>query len=229
MYKLAIVCTTALAITSSSIAVAAEHPQQKIESRSNIYEVQNFDHLVGNLPGLDDELIKMHLKLYRGYVDNVNLLLKKINELETNNQARTPEFAGLKHMLGWEFDGMLLHESYFGTLGQSQPLKDKDPLMLKIQNDFGSYDNWKADFVATGLMRGIGWVVTYVDPKMGRLVNVWINEHDVGHLSGAKPLLVMDVFEHAYITQFGLERGKYVEVFFNNLNWNEVSKRFSTS
>jgi len=131
-------------------------------------------------------------------------------------------------MLGWEFDGMLLHEYYFETFGKSTLPNEEHPLMKKIKADYGSYDNWKADFVATGLMRGIGWAIAYIEPKEGRLVNVWINEHDLGHLAGGTPLLVMDVFEHAYITQYGLDRAKYIDIFFENINWDVVSKRFSS-
>lgn len=191
------------------------------------YQVKNFDHLLGKISGLDDALLKMHFKLYEGYVNNSNTVLQKLQDLSTAGQNRTPEFAGLKRILGWEFDGMLLHEYYFENLGGTKPLDANDPLYLKMKQDFGSYDLWKADFVATGLMRGIGWVVAYIEPKSGRLINEWINEHDLGHLSGGTPLLVMDVFEHAYITQFGLDRSKYIEIFFNNIDWDTVSKRFN--
>ena len=127
-------------------------------------------------------------------------------------------------MLGWEFDGMRLHEYYFDNLGGTKKALDaNDPLQQQMVADFGGYDQWKSDFVATGVIRGIGWVVTYMDPNQGRLVNVWINEHDLGHLAGATPLLVMDVFEHAYITQFGIDRPKYIEVFFNNINWDVIA------
>jgi Fe-Mn family superoxide dismutase len=191
------------------------------------YQVKNFDSLLGNVKGLDDALLKMHFKLYEGYVNNSNLVLQKLQSLTDQGQNRTPEFAGLKRILGWEFNGMLLHEYYFENLGGAKQLDSKDSLSVKIEQDFGSYDKWKADFIATGMMRGIGWVVAYVEPKSGRLINEWINEHDLGHLSGATPILVMDVFEHAYITQFALDRNKYVEVFFNNINWDVASKRFS--
>lgn len=190
------------------------------------YKAKNFDHLLGKVPGLNDDLLKMHFKLYQGYVTNTNTLLQKIYALNEKTENRTPEFAGLKHMLGWEFDGMLLHEYYFGNLGGNQPLDANSPLSTQIKSDYGSFDKWKADFVATGLMRGIGWVVAYIDPKEQRLINVWINEHDLGHLAGATPLLVMDVFEHAYITQYGLDRAKYIEVFFNNVDWKVVTQRF---
>lgn len=192
------------------------------------YEAKNFDKLLGNIKGLNDDLLKMHFKLYHGYVANANILLDKIRNLDEKGDNKSPEFAGLKRMLGWEFDGMLLHEYYFENLGGNKPLDNNDPLLTQIEADYGSYDKWKSDFVATGLMRGIGWVVLYVEPKQGRLINEWINEHDVGHLAGGTPLLIMDVFEHAYMTQYGLDRAKYIDVFFNNIDWNTVSKRFAS-
>ncbi len=192
------------------------------------YQVKNFDSLLGNVKGLDDDLLKMHFKLYEGYVNNSNLVLQKLQSLTDQGQSRTPEFAGLKRILGWEFNGMLLHEYYFENLGGTKPIDSKGPLSVKMEQDFGSYDKWKADFISTGMMRGIGWVVAYIEPKSGRLINEWIDEHDLGHLSGATPILVMDVFEHAYITQFALDRNKYVDVFFNNINWDVASKRFSS-
>lgn len=191
------------------------------------YEVKNFDHLIGNIPGLDDALLKMHFKLYEGYVNNTNTILQKLQLLSNTGQNRTPEFAALKRLIGWEFDGMLLHEYYFENLGGKTPLDANNALSAKINHDFGSYEQWKADFIATGLMRGIGWVVAYIEPKNGRLVNEWINEHDLGHLAGGTPILIMDVFEHAYITQFALDRAKYIDVFFANINWDAVSKRYA--
>jgi|688.fasta_scaffold06861_18 Fe-Mn family superoxide dismutase len=190
------------------------------------YEAKNYNHLLGKIKGLDDNLLKMHFKLYEGYVKNTNELLQKIEELDNNGENRKPVYAGIKRMLGWEFDGMLLHEYYFENLGGNTPLDKYNPLYKKIVADFGSYDKWKEDFIATGMIRGIGWVVAYIEPKQGRLINEWINEHDLGHLAGAKPLLIMDVFEHAYITQYGLDRNKYIDVFFNNINWDTVAKRY---
>ncbi|MBA3238970.1 MAG: superoxide dismutase [Parachlamydiaceae bacterium] len=212
----------------ASVTEAADpRPHSPQEIRQNTYEAKNYDALIGKVKGLDDALLQMHFKLYQGYVNNSNALLKRLQEMTADGQSRSPEFGALKRLLGWEFDGMLLHEFYFENLsGDGRVLDPKDPLASKIQNDFGSYDAWKADFVATGLMRGIGWVVAYIEPKSGKLLNVWIDEHDVGHLAGAQPIVIMDVFEHAYITQFGLERAKYIDVFFNNLNWEVASKRF---
>jgi superoxide dismutase, Fe-Mn family len=223
-------------ITIFSASVCLQQLQGAIETKEEAkqsstspasYQIKNFNHLIGNVAGLNDDLLKMHFKLYEGYVNNTNIILQKLQALTAAGQNRTPEFAALKRILGWEFDGMLLHEYYFENLGGTKQLDPKDPLQTKINQDFGNYENWKADFIATGLMRGIGWVVAYIDPKNGRLINVWINEHDLGHLAGGTPLLIMDVFEHAYITQFALDRSKYIDVFFNNINWDAVSKRFA--
>lgn len=216
-----------LAITASAFIYGLDESKpSSTVVKITPYEARSFDYLLGNVPGLNDELLSMHFKLYQGYVKNSNLLLEKIQALSDKGDNRSPEYAGLKRMLGWEMDGMLLHEYYFENLGGKTPLDKNDPLYKKIEKDFGSYDKWKADFIATGMIRGIGWVVAYIEPKQGRLINEWINEHDLGHLAGAKPILIMDVFEHAYITQYALDRNKYIDVFFNNINWDLVSKRY---
>jgi superoxide dismutase, Fe-Mn family len=129
---------------------------------ANKYQVKNFDHIIGKIEGVDDSLLKMHFKLYEGYVNNTNLILDKLQLLATTGGNRTPEYAALKRILGWEFDGMLLHEYYFENLGGKKALDENDPLYRKMQEDFGGYDQWKLDFVSTGLIRGIGWVVAYV-------------------------------------------------------------------
>jgi Fe-Mn family superoxide dismutase len=123
---------------------------------------------------------------------------------------------------------MRLHEYYFGNMTKAAVELDKNSsLARKIVEDFGSLENWEKDFRATGALRGIGWVILYYDSAAGRLFNVWVNEHDVGHLSGAFPILVMDVFEHAFMIDYGLKRADYIEVFFKAIDWSSVAKRFS--
>jgi Fe-Mn family superoxide dismutase len=185
---------------------------------------QDFSKLKG-MPGFSDKALDLHFALYQGYVKNTNLLLEQLQQLAAQNQTGTPAYAELKRRLGWEFDGMRLHELYFGNLGGKEPLKPDSPLMKRLAENFGSYDNWAADFKAAGAMRGIGWVVLYEDPQSGRLINAWINEHDVGPLAGGRPLLVMDVFEHAYIPDYGLKRGDYIQAFFQNIDWPAVAAR----
>lgn len=190
------------------------------------YEPKNYDKLLGKVDGISDAVLQMHFKLYQGYVANTNKLLKQLQEMNEKGETKTPEYAGLKRMFGWEFDGMRLHEYYFDNLGGGKPLDKSSSLYQRIEQNFGSFQKWKNDFISTGLIRGIGWVVLYAEPRQGRLVNEWINEHDLGHLAGGAPLLIMDVFEHAYITQYGLDRASYIDAFFKNINWDVVSARY---
>jgi Fe-Mn family superoxide dismutase len=191
------------------------------------YIAKDYSYLFG-MPGFSDALLKMHFQLYQGYVKSTNLLLSHLKELEVQDRDSNYDYGALKRRLGWEWDGMRLHEFYFDNLGGKDSVLDKSaPLYQRMTKDFGSYDAWKKSFISTGMIRGIGWVILYRDPQTGRLINTWINEHDLGHLSGGEPLLVMDVFEHAYITQYGLDRRKYIQAFFDNIDWAKVSKRYN--
>jgi Fe-Mn family superoxide dismutase len=189
------------------------------------YHVQDFSHLLG-MKGFSDELLKMHFTLYSGYVKNTNLLTQLIREYAVEGKARDYPYQALKRRFGWEFDGMRLHELYFSNLGGRRPLERSTSLHRLIERDFGNFEKWKSDFVATGMMRGIGWAILYFDPKADRLFNTWINEHDLGHLADGEVILVMDVWEHAYMPQYGLNRGEYIEAFFENIDWDVVQTRF---
>lgn len=193
------------------------------------YEPRNFEHLLG-LKGFSDTLLKNHFTLYQGYVTNTNKLLDALKKMGDEGKTGTPEFAELKRRFGWEFNGMRLHELYFGNMSKDAGVFDaKSALGKKIVAEFGSYENWEKDFKASGTMRGIGWVVLYTDPVSGRLLNVWVNEHDVGHLAGAVPLLVLDVFEHAFMIDYGLKRADYIEAFFKAIEWKAVTNRLSAT
>ena len=120
---------------------------------------------------------------------------------------------------------MRLHEYYFENLGGKSPLDKNGKFAKKISEDFGSYETWEKDFRATGAMRGIGWVVLYHDVTNGKLINFWINEHDVAHPAGCNPILIMDVFEHAFMIDYGLKKTDYIGAFFKNINWTIVEFR----
>ena len=189
------------------------------------YEAKNYEHLLG-LAGFSDQLTKNHFTLYSGYVANFNKLNDILIAMEREGKHGTPEAAELNRRFGWEFNGMRLHEYYFENLAKEPAAIAKNStLSEKINKEWGSYEEWEKDFRAMAAARGIGWVVLYYDTIADRLFNVWINEHDVGHFAGAKPLLVMDVFEHAYILDYGLKRADYIEAFFKVINWQAVKKR----
>jgi superoxide dismutase, Fe-Mn family len=188
------------------------------------YTAKDYSKLIG-MAGFSETLLKNHFTLYQGYVTNTNKVLDGLALLAKEGKAGTPEYAEMKRRLGWEFDGMRLHEYYFENLGGKAPLSSSGKLAKKMIESFGSVDAWEKDFRATGALRGIGWAVLYEDPASGGLINFWINEHDGGHPAGARPLLVMDVFEHAFLTDYGLKRADYIEAFFKNIDWAAVEAR----
>jgi len=191
------------------------------------YDAKSFENLIG-AEGFSAALLKNHFTLYQGYVTNTNKLIDALGRFLAEGKTATPEYAELKRRFGWEFNGMRLHELYFGNMikdGANLSMNSK--LFKKIIEDFGTYENWEKDFRGAGAMRGIGWVILYYDLGSEKLFNAWINEHDVGHLSGAAPILVMDVFEHAYMLDYGLKRADYIEAFFKVINWKAAEERLS--
>ena len=190
-----------------------------------MYEAKNFDHLLGT-QGFSDALLKNHFTLYGGYVNNFNKLNDILVAMEKDGKFGTPEFAELNRRLSWEWNGMRLHELYFGNMSSNpSPIDKESELSKNIDKEWGTLEIWEKDFRSMGAMRGIGWVILYHDRQAERFFNVWINEHDVGHLAGAIPLLVMDVFEHAFMLDYGLKRADYIETFFKSIDWRMMEAR----
>jgi Fe-Mn family superoxide dismutase len=188
------------------------------------YAAKDYAKLVG-MEGFSDTLLKNHFTLYQGYVTNTNKVLDTLDQMAKDGKSAAPEFAELKRRLGWEFNGMRLHELYFENLGGKGGIDKTSKTAKRIIESFGSYDAWEKDFRATGTMRGIGWVALYHDTDARRLINFWVNEHDVSHPAGCTPILIMDVFEHAFMLDYGLKRADYIEAFFKNINWAAVDSR----
>lgn len=186
-----------------------------------MYEATDYSALLGT-EGFSDDLLNAHFKLYQGYVANTN----KLVELLENTEAGTQEYIGYSQRFGWEFNGMRLHELYFGNMtAEANELAADSRLAQLMEKSFGSVEAGMEDYVNKGKIRGIGWVVMYYDAAADRLYNVWINEHDLGHLAGATPVLVMDVFEHAYIADYGTDRGSYIDAFLGAINWEAANAR----
>jgi len=186
------------------------------------YTPKNFEHSIG-IPGLSEKLLRDHFMLYEGYVKNTNT----IAELAKTVEPGTPQSAELRRRFGWEWDGMRLHELYFGNLTKEDTEPSVAPELMKaIDVAYGSYDAWKNDFEKAAMMRGIGWVMLVKDGETGGLFTVWVNEHDTGHLAGTTPILVLDVFEHAYMTDYGLKRADYVDVAMHAFDWRVAEERY---
>jgi Fe-Mn family superoxide dismutase len=196
----------------------------------SVYKVSDFSHLSG-LAGISDRQISAHLELYEGYVKNTNKLNEELAELADRRQAATSQYAELKRHLGFEYNGMILHEYYFGNLtanGKGQP-PASSRIAEAIGGSFGGWESWRSEFETVGAMRGVGWAILYQDPVTGRLSNHWVTLHEDGHPAGFKPLLVMDVWEHAFALDYKFsERAKYIEAFFGNVDWDAVEKRLAS-
>lgn len=189
------------------------------------YQARSFNHILG-MPGISDETLRYHFQLYQGYVTNSNTLWQQTRDLVAAGQGGTPAFAEMRRRLGFEFNGMRLHEYYFANLKGDGTPDPKSALSRKMAQDFGSFDAWKTDFLATARLRGIGWAILWYDPDADRLLNVWVDEHQINNLAGLEPLLVMDVWEHAYYLDYQTNRDGYLDAFFANLNWHEVERQY---
>ncbi len=193
------------------------------------YTARTFD--LSDLNGISNETLAMHFKLYEGYVTNTNVLNQRIADLIGDGEldpTQSAAFSELKRRFGFEYNGMVLHEYYFDNMqkqGTGDPFSNS-AFVGAAEASFGSYETWKADFVNTGKMRGVGWAAVYQDPSNGAISNHWINLHETGNVAGYRPILIMDVWEHAFIKDYApVDRPKYIEAFFSNINWTTVNAR----
>jgi Fe-Mn family superoxide dismutase len=196
---------------------------------ANAYKPKQFN--LSGLNGISDRTLEMHFKLYEGYVTNTNLLTEKIAAILEDgkvDQEEMPAYSELTRRLGFEYNGMVLHEYYFGNLkrqGGGDPAKGSE-FHAAAERGFGSIDTWRTDFAGVGKMRGVGWAITFLDPATGRISNHWVELHETGNVAGFVPLLVMDVWEHAFILDYApSDRPKYIEAFMSNVDWSEVERR----
>jgi Fe-Mn family superoxide dismutase len=199
-------------------------------AKTKTYKEQKFD--LSGLDGISDAQLQEHFSLYAGYVKQVNALNEDLVKMRSAGKAsgKNPEFAELTRRLGFEYGGMILHEYYFSNLKKAaDPQPPQSSGLAKALGDaFGSIDQWKMDFQAIGEMRGIGWVILFEDPVTDRLTNHWVTLHQEGIPAGFKPLLVMDVWEHAFMRDYkATEKAKYVDAFFRNVDWQMVERRLN--
>lgn len=184
------------------------------------FQAKDYSFLIEKMPKIDKGLFEVHFRLYQGYVIEVNKLDKLLTE-----EINAFTYQALKRRYGWEYDGMILHELYFENLGGTDPISNKSKLYKAIVDQFGSFESWLEKFKETCMLRGIGWTILYWNEQDGRLRNVWIEEHSTGPLIKEMPLLVVDLWEHAFLCQFGTDRKKYIETILNYIDWSVVEER----
>ena len=200
--------------------------KNKLSTNIVAYNPINYSHLLGKVKGIDDNLMKIHFKLYEGLVGATNGALKYIH---SENVSDMVTYSAIQKEFSLFFNGMRLHELYFGVMS-GENMDNMDPNLAKdINKYFGSFNKWKANFIKTGMIPGVGFSVLCRDKTTGLLFNTWINEFNIGEIIGPDLLLVMDMWEHAYISEFGLDLDKYCNTFLNNVNWSVVSKMYTDS
>jgi len=199
----------------------------KVYTEPKVFRAKKWD--LAGLTGISDATLEMHFGLYEGYVKNVNLLNERLVDLRENEKAEgsDPFFAETVRRLGFEYNGMRLHELYFDNMTK-RPAEPSGRLGELLGASFGGFDPWRKDFAAVGAMRGVGWAIAYYDKTNASLSNLWIGDHENGHVAGLTPVVVMDVWEHAFIKDFKpSEKGKYIEAFLANVDWKACESRLS--
>lgn len=193
------------------------------------FEEKKFN--IPKLKGISEKTTEEHLKLYSGYVKNANTILAKIDEYAENAEANAYALGEIQRRFGFEFDGMRNHEYYFSHFeGGPKTLAKNGSLYQAIETEWGGFDKWLNRFKAIALTRGIGWAMLYYDWRTQRLLNAWIDEQHLGHLTGLSPILALDMWEHSFVADYQPSGKKnYVEDFFANLNWENVGENFSSA
>mgnify|MGYP001566131137 FL=1 len=182
---------------------------------------------IGELKCISSKNIEEHLKLYKGYVTNTNLILEKIEGYNKDLEANTYVIAELQRRFSFEFNGMRNHEYYFAQFEGGYVPSSDSPLKEKITQTWGTLDAWFAQFKSLAMTRGVGWAILFYDPLSDKLLHAWVEEQQLGHLIGLTPVLCLDMWEHAYVYDYPTsEKKKYVEAFFENLNWGVVEENF---
>jgi Fe-Mn family superoxide dismutase len=199
---------------------------RKNRIQSITYKPKNFSYLLGKVKGIDDNLMKTHFKLYEGLVGATNGALKYIQSQNVKNMV---EYSAVQKEFSLFYNGMRLHELYFGVMCGENMDKIDHNLSHDINKYFGSFKAWETNFIATGTIPGVGFAVLCRDKHSGLLFNTWINEFNIGEIIGVDIILVMDMWEHAYIAEFGLDLNKYAKTFLNNVNWSIVSTLYNKS
>ncbi|MES2436488.1 MAG: Fe-Mn family superoxide dismutase [Patescibacteria group bacterium] len=191
----------------------------------NQYQEQKFS--IGELKGISAKNIEEHLKLYAGYVKHANLILTKIGEYMSDSEKNAYVLSELQRRFSFEFNGLRNHEYYFKSLeGGAKPLPQGSLLKSQIEKQAPSFDAWLVGFKAIAMTRGIGWAMLYWDPHMQQLTHAWVDEQHLGQLNGLPLVLGLDMWEHSFYLDYQTAKAKYVDAFFENLNWEIIEENF---
>lgn len=190
------------------------------------FKVKDFK--LGELKGISSKTIEEHLKLYKGYVNNTNLIFNKLYELKNDPEKNSYLLAELQRRLGFEFGGMRNHEYYFSALsGGIKEINKEGKLYKKLTEDWGKYETFLEHFKFVALTRGIGWAILYFDKESNKFIVSWVDEQHMEHLAGCEIILALDMWEHSYYLDYiPAEKKKYIDSYFENINWSIIENNF---
>jgi Fe-Mn family superoxide dismutase len=182
------------------------------------------------LKGISDQQIEYHFEThYKGYVTKINEIWDKMQTVDRSKANQNfSDYRALKVEESFNYMGVVLHELYFENIKGGKAGAPSAKLTEHINKNFGSFDKWKEDFRACGIALR-GWAVLVYDLTSGKLINNGLDAHNVYGLLNTVPLLVLDVYEHAYYADQGPKRPPYIDAFFENVDWNVVNKRFEAA
>ncbi len=184
---------------------------------------------IPTLDGISQKSIEEHLSLYQGYVKNFNSISAKLIEYAADTEKNAHALSELIRRRSFEFDGMRLHEIYFAQFeGGAKALNADSALGKQLVAEYqGHFDDY---FKAIGNMRGPGWALLYWDKEARQFLAGFSGEQHLGHFATLPVILALDVWEHAFLLDYGATgKGKYLDAFFKNLNWSVMEQRFSTA
>lgn len=194
------------------------------------YEAKKFD--LPSLDGISDESVKQHIGLYEGYVKNLNDSTAELwNLVKSDAEKNSHAISELARRRSFEFDGMRLHEYYFRQFeGGAQMLDQNGTLATSLAETYGSLDMALQAVRSIAMMRGPGWSILYFDAEAKTFQLGFVGEQHQGHFAALPIILALDVWEHAFLLDYGAQgKGKYVDAFCKNLNWSVVEKRFTAA
>jgi len=179
------------------------------------------------LKGISDQQIEYHFEThYKGYVTKMNEVWDKMQTVDRSKANQNySDYRALKVEESFNYMGVVLHELYFENIKGAKGGAPSTKLAEHINKNFGSFDKWKEDFKACGIALR-GWAVLVYDLTSGKLINNGLDAHNMYGLINAVPLLVLDVYEHAYYADQGPKRPPYIDAFFENIDWSVVNSRF---
>jgi len=211
--------------TALAAAPALAEGMQQTGARKMPYQAKPLSLDPKSITGISEKVMVSHYENnYVGAVKRLNAIGAQLAELDF---AKAPNFVinGLKREELIAANSMILHEIYFDGLGGAS--KPAGNFAAAIERDFGSFDRWRTEFSAMGKAEGggSGWVILAYSPRDKRLVNQWAADHTTT-LAGGRPVLVLDMYEHAYHMDYGAAAAKYVDVFMEAIRWDNATKLF---